>query len=158
VPPSSNSCHILHREPISSPPALPEERPFHPSFHPLARPVAQSDASWVVTRGRARILWLNLRRRRLMLRRRPTVLPRPPGPPIIRPLVEGVRSRFKSLEPGPRSSRVSQSFCLPIGLFVCVQGLEEGTLSIRVSIRVRGRPGPVVPAPQHMIVQRTVRS
>jgi hypothetical protein len=146
--PSSNSCRILHLEPISSPSARPKER----SFHLLARLINRSNASWVTTRGRSRIRWLNLRRRRSMLRRRPTVLPWPPGPPKIRPPVEGIRSRFESLEPRPRSSRVSQSVHLPIGLFVCIRGLEEGTLSIKVSIRVRGRPGPVAPTPQHRIV------
>jgi hypothetical protein len=78
------------------------------------------NASWVTTRGRARIRWLNLRRRRPMLRRRPTVLPLPPGPPTIRLLVESVRSRFESLELEPRSSRMSQSVRLPVGLFVYV--------------------------------------
>jgi hypothetical protein len=76
---------------------------------------------------------LNLRRRRRpALRRRPSVLPWPPGPPTIRPLVGGIGSRFVSLEPGQRSSRVSESVCLPIGHFVSVRGLEEGTLSVRI--------------------------
>jgi hypothetical protein len=41
APPSSNSCRILHQEPISSPSAHPKERLFHLS----ARLVARSDAS-----------------------------------------------------------------------------------------------------------------
>jgi hypothetical protein len=60
------------------------------------------------------------------------VLPWPPGPPMIRPLVMGICSRFASLEPGPRSSRVSESVRLPVSRFVSVQGLEEGTLSVRI--------------------------
>jgi hypothetical protein len=55
APPSSNSCRILHLEPISSLSAHPEERPFHPSFHPPARPVIRSNTSWFTTRGRATI-------------------------------------------------------------------------------------------------------
>jgi hypothetical protein len=55
-----------------------------------------------------------------------------PGPPMIRPLVIGVGSRFVSLEPGPRSSKVSESVRLPIGRFVSIRGLKEGTLSIRI--------------------------
>jgi hypothetical protein len=58
------------------------------------------------------------------------VLPWLPGPPMNRPLVVDVRSRFVSLEPGPRSSRVSESVRLPVGRFVSVRGLEEGTLSV----------------------------
>jgi hypothetical protein len=60
------------------------------------------------------------------------VLPWPPGPPMIKPSVAGVGSRFVSLESGPRSSRVSESVHLPIGHFVSVQGHEEGTLSIKI--------------------------
>jgi hypothetical protein len=43
------------------------------------------------------------------------VLPWPPGPLMIRPLVVGVGYRFMSLEPGPRSSRVSELVHLPVG-------------------------------------------
>jgi hypothetical protein len=60
------------------------------------------------------------------------VLPWPPGPPMIKPLVTGIGYRFMSLEPGPRSSRVSESVRLPVGHFVSVRGLEEGTLSVRI--------------------------
>jgi hypothetical protein len=59
------------------------------------------------------------------------VLPWPPGLLTIRPLVENIHSRFVSLEPGRRSSRVSESVRLPVGRFVSVRGLEEGTLSVR---------------------------
>jgi hypothetical protein len=86
------------------------------------------------------------------------VLPWPPGPPMIRPLVEDVRSRFVSLEPGRRSSRVSESVRLPVGRFMSVQGLEEGTLSVRFRVRDSQRPGPVALAPLHRTVRRTVRS
>jgi hypothetical protein len=55
-----------------------------------------------------------------------------PWPPTNRPLVTGVGSRFASLEPGPRSSKVSESVRLPIGHFISVRGLKEGTLSIRI--------------------------
>jgi hypothetical protein len=78
------------------------------------------------------------------------MLPWPPGPPTIRPLVVGIGYRFTSLEPGPRSSRVSESVRLPVGRFVSVRGLEEGTLS--------WRPGPIALAPLHRTVRRTVRS
>jgi hypothetical protein len=84
------------------------------------------------------------------------VLPWPPGPPTIRPLVEDVRSRFVSLEPGRRSSRVSESVHLPIGHFMSVRGLEEGTLSVRFRVRDSQRPGPVALAPLHRTVRRTV--
>jgi hypothetical protein len=60
------------------------------------------------------------------------VLPWPPGLSMIRPPVVGVSSRFASLELGPRSSRVSESVRLPVGRFVSVRGLEEGTLSGRI--------------------------
>jgi hypothetical protein len=40
--------------------------------------------------------------------------------------------RFTSLEPGLRSSRVSESVRLPVGRFVSIRGLEEGTLSVRI--------------------------
>jgi hypothetical protein len=60
------------------------------------------------------------------------MLPWPPGPPMIRPPIATVCSRFMSLEPGPRSSRVSKSVRLPVGHFMSVQGLEEGTLSVRI--------------------------
>jgi hypothetical protein len=82
------------------------------------------------------------------------VLPWPPGLPMIRPLVEDVRSRFVSLEPGRRSSRVSELVRLPVGRFVSVRGLEEGTLSVRFRVRDSQRPGPVALAP----LRRTVRS
>jgi hypothetical protein len=59
------------------------------------------------------------------------VLPWSPGPLTIRPLVTGVGSRFVSLKPGPRSSSVSESVRLPVGRFMSVRGLEEGTLSVR---------------------------
>jgi hypothetical protein len=72
------------------------------------------------------------KKKRAVLRRRPSVLPWPPGPPTIRPLVAGVGYRFVSLEPGPRSSRVSKSVRLPVGCFMSVRGLEEGTLSVRI--------------------------
>jgi hypothetical protein len=55
-----------------------------------------------------------------------------PWPPTIRPPVTGASSRFASLEPEPRSSRVSESVRLPVGRFASVRGLEEGTLSIRI--------------------------
>jgi hypothetical protein len=74
------------------------------------------------------------RRRRLVLRRRSSVLPWPPGPPMIRPPVVDVSSRFVSLEPRARSSRVSESVRLPVGRFVSVRGLEEGTLSVRLRV------------------------
>jgi hypothetical protein len=48
------------------------------------------------------------------------------------PLVIGVGSRFASLEPGPRSSKVSESVRLPVDRFVSIRGLKEGTLSIRI--------------------------
>jgi hypothetical protein len=115
--------------------------------------------SWVMTRGRARSPWLNRRRRRRpALRRRQSVLPWPPGPPTIRPLVKDVHSRFVSLEPGRRSSRVSESVCLPVGRFVSIRGLEEGTLSVRFRVRDSQRPGPIALAPLHRTVRRTVRS
>jgi hypothetical protein len=62
------------------------------------------------------------------------VLPWPPGLPMIRSLVMGVGYRFTSLEPGPRSSRVSESVRLPVGCFVSVRGLEEGTLSVWIRV------------------------
>jgi hypothetical protein len=62
------------------------------------------------------------------------VLPWPSGPPTIRPPVVDVRSRFVSLEPGARSSRVSESVRLPAGRFVSIRGLEEGTLSVRFQV------------------------
>jgi hypothetical protein len=86
------------------------------------------------------------------------VLPWPPGPPTIRPLVTGVGYRFVSLEPGLRSSRVSESVRLPVGRFVSIRGLEEGTLSVRIRIRDSRRPGPIALAPLHRTVRRTVRS
>jgi hypothetical protein len=86
------------------------------------------------------------------------MLPWLPGPPTIRPLVADVRSRFVSLELGPRSSRVSESVHLPVGRFVSVRGLEEGTLSIRFQVRDSQRPGPVALTPLHRTVWRTVRS
>jgi hypothetical protein len=86
------------------------------------------------------------------------MLPWPPGPPMIRPLVAGVGYRFVSLEPGPRSSRVSESDRLPVGHFLSVRGLEEGTLSFRIRVRDSRRPGPVALAPLHRTVRRTVRS
>jgi hypothetical protein len=46
------------------------------------------------------------------------MLPWPPGPLTIRLPIEGIPSRFEILEPGPRSSTVSQSVCLPIGLIM----------------------------------------
>jgi hypothetical protein len=55
-----------------------------------------------------------------------------PWPLMIRPLVADVGYRFASLELGPRSSRVSESVCLPVGRFVSVRGLEEGTLRVRI--------------------------
>jgi hypothetical protein len=60
------------------------------------------------------------------------VLPWPPGLPTIRPPIAGIGSRFMSLEPGPRSSRVSESVHLPVGRFMSDRGLEEGTLSVRI--------------------------
>jgi hypothetical protein len=86
------------------------------------------------------------------------MLPWPPGLPMIRPLVVDVRSRFMSLEPGRRSSRVSESVRLLVGRFVSVRGLEEGTLSVRFQVRDSQRPGPVTLAPLHRTVRRTVRS
>jgi hypothetical protein len=80
-----------------------------------------------------------------------------PWPPMIKPPVVGVGSRFVSLEPGLRSSRVSESVRLPIGHFVSVLGLEEGTLSVRIRVRDSRRPGPVALMPLHRIVRRTVR-
>jgi hypothetical protein len=85
------------------------------------------------------------------------VLPWPPGPLMIRPPVTGVGSRFTSLEPGPRSNRVSESVRLPVGRFVSIRGLEEGTLSVKIRVRDSRRPGPVALAPLHRIVRRTVR-
>jgi hypothetical protein len=77
---------------------------------------------------------------------------------MIRPLVVGAGYRFTSLEPRLRSSKVSESVRLPVGRFVSVQGLEEGTLSVRIRVRDSQRPGPIALAPVHRIVQRTVRS
>jgi hypothetical protein len=77
------------------------------------------------------------------------VLPWPSGPPTIRPPVVDVSSRFMSLEPGPRSSRVSESVRLPVGRFVSVRGLEEGTLSVKFQVRDSRRPGPVALTPLH---------
>jgi hypothetical protein len=70
----------------------------------------------------------------------------------------GVGYRFTSLEPGPRSSRVSESVRPPVSRFVSVQGLKEGTLSVRIRVRDSRRPGPVALAPLHRTVWRTVRS
>jgi hypothetical protein len=107
--------------PLLAPPLLCAVAIIHPSLHPPVRPIAQSTVSWVTTRGRARSPWLNLqRRRRLALRRRPSMLPWPPRPPPNRPPITGVGPRFTSLEPGPRSNRVSESVHLPIGLFVSI--------------------------------------
>jgi hypothetical protein len=86
------------------------------------------------------------------------VLPWLPGPSMIRPLVTSVGYRFVSLEPGPRSSRVSESVRLPVGRFMSVRGLEEDTLSIRIRVRDSRRPGPVALVPLHRTVRRTVRS
>jgi hypothetical protein len=86
------------------------------------------------------------------------VLPLPPGPPMITPLVEDVRSRFVSLESERRSSSVSESVRLPVGRFVSVRGLEEGTLSVRFRVRDSQRPDPVSLTPLHRTVRRTVRS
>jgi hypothetical protein len=86
------------------------------------------------------------------------MLPWPSGPPTIRPPVVDARSRFVSLEPGPRSSRVSESVCLPVGRFVSARGLKEGTLSVRFRVLDSRRPGPVALTPLHMTVRRTVRS
>jgi hypothetical protein len=86
------------------------------------------------------------------------VLPWLSGPPTIRLPVVDVSSRFANLEPGPRSSRVSESVHLPVGHFVSVRGLEEGTLSVRFRVRDSRRPGPVALAPLHRTVRRTVRS
>jgi hypothetical protein len=86
------------------------------------------------------------------------VLPWPPGPPTNKPSVAGVGSRFMSLEPGPRSSRVSESVRLPVGRFMSVRGLNEGTLSVRIRVRDSRRPGPIALVPLHRIVRRTVRS
>jgi hypothetical protein len=71
------------------------------------------------------------------------------APLTIRPLVEDVRSRFVSLEPGRRSSRVSESVRLPVGRFVSIRGLKEGTLSVRFRVRDSQRPGPIALAPLH---------
>jgi hypothetical protein len=81
-----------------------------------------------------------------------------PWPPMIRLPVVDVNSRFVSIEPGPRSSRVSESVRLPVGRFVSVRGLEEGTLSVRLRVRDSRRLGPVALAPLHRTVRRTVRS
>jgi hypothetical protein len=62
------------------------------------------------------------------------VLPWPPGLSTIKPPVTGVGSRFVSLEPGPRSSRVSESVHLPVGHFVSIRGLEEGIMSIWIRV------------------------
>jgi hypothetical protein len=80
------------------------------------------------------------------------VLPWQPGPPMIRPSVTGIGSRFVSLEPGPRSGRVSESVRLPVGRFVSVRELEEGTLSIRIRVRDSRRPDPVALVPLHRIM------
>jgi hypothetical protein len=85
------------------------------------------------------------------------VLPWMLGPPMIRPLVMGVDYRFTSLEPGPRSSRVSESVCLLVGHFMSVRGLVVGTLSIRIRVRDSRRPGPVALVPLPRTVRRTVR-
>jgi hypothetical protein len=85
------------------------------------------------------------------------VLPWPPGPLTIRPPVARVGSRFASPETGPRSSRVSESVRLPVSCFVSIRGLEEGTLSVKILVRDRRRPGPVFLTPLHRIVWRTVR-
>jgi hypothetical protein len=81
----------------------------------------------------------------------------PPGLPMIKPPVAGVDSRFARLEPGPRSSRVSESVRLPVGRFMSICGLEEGTLSIRIRVQDSRRPGPVALVPLHRIVRRTMR-
>jgi hypothetical protein len=80
-----------------------------------------------------------------------------PWPLMIRPPVVGVGSRFASMEPRPRSNRVSESVCLPIGRFVSVRGLEEGTLSIKIRVRDSRRPSPIALAPLHRIVRRIMR-
>jgi hypothetical protein len=72
--------------------------------------------------------------------------------------ITGVGSRFTSLEPGPRSNRVSESVHLRIGRFVSVRGLEEGTLSVKIRVQGSRRTGPVALTPLHRIVLRTVRS
>jgi hypothetical protein len=86
------------------------------------------------------------------------MLPWPPGPPMIRPPVAGIGSRFMSLEPGPRSSRVSESVHLSVSHFVSVRGLKEGTLSVKIRVRDSRRPGHVALGPHHRIVRRTMRS
>jgi hypothetical protein len=159
APPPRPRSSDRRASPLLAPPLLCAVAIIHPSLHPPVRPIAQSTVSWVTTRGRARSPWLNLqRRRRPALRRRLSVLPWPPRPPTIRPLVAGVGYRFASLEPGSRSSRVSESVHLPIGRFVNVRGLKEGTMSVRMWVRDSRRPGPVALAPLHRTVRRTVRS
>jgi hypothetical protein len=86
------------------------------------------------------------------------MLPWPPGPPMIRPPVVDDRSRFVSLKPRPRSSRVRESVRLLVGRFVSVRGLKEGTLSVRLRVRDSRRLGPVALVPLHRTVRRTVRS
>jgi hypothetical protein len=85
------------------------------------------------------------------------VLTWPPGQPTIRPSIVGVSSRFMSLVPGPRCSRVRELVHLPVGRFMSVRGLEEGTLSIRIRVRDSRIPGPVALVPLHRIMRRTVR-
>jgi hypothetical protein len=86
------------------------------------------------------------------------VLPWPLGPPTNRSSVVGVGFRFVSPEPGPRSSRVSESVCHPVGRLVSIRGLKEGTLSVRIRVRDSRRPGPIALVPLHKIMWRTVRS
>jgi hypothetical protein len=75
-----------------------------------------------------------LKKKKTCSQKEAEVLPWPPGPLMIRPLVAGVGYRFMSLEPGPRSSRVSELVHLPVGHFMSIRGLEEGTLSIRIQV------------------------